>query len=204
VVKIYTHSLLIRKIMKKLLLMLLVLTGMGCAHAQNEPYIGEIRLFTGNFAPRGWAFCSGQLLSIAQNQALFSLLGTTYGGDGMVTFALPDLRGRVAMHTAPNHPLGERGGETSHSITINEMPMHIHSATAVVNVNNGNGTTNQPTGNYPAVSETNAYTQAGNVTMSQITTTSTTAGSMAPVNNMQPYLVVNYIIAVQGIFPSQQ
>src|SRR3954469_2128178 len=107
---------------------LLSLLGMsGAAQAQSEPYLGQIMCATYNFVPRGWAALDGQLMSIAQNTALFSLLGTTYGGDGRVTFALPDMRGRTPIHQGNGHTIGERAGETAHTLSINEMPQHLHS-----------------------------------------------------------------------------
>src|ERR687892_1052241 len=111
-----------------------------------EPFLSEIRIFSFNFPPKGWAFCNGQLLPINQNQALFSLLGTTYGGDGRVNFALPDLRARVPMHEGSGHTLGERGGEQAHTLTVTELPAHTHAANAAANA----GDTPIPTGNYLA------------------------------------------------------
>jgi microcystin-dependent protein len=174
-----------------------------------EGYIAEIRLFAGNFAPRGWAFCQGQILSIAQNTALFSLLGTTYGGNGQTTFALPDLRGRVPVGTGqgpglPSINLGEMAGEPTHTLIITEMPAHNHQAQAQGNTNAG-GTTS-PTGATWATSTArdNIYVSAApNTPMAANTVTVGIAGGSQPHNNMQPYLGLNYIICLQGIFPSR-
>src|SRR5918996_6567927 len=125
-----------------------------------EPFLSEIRIFSFNFAPKGWALCNGQLLPINQNQALFSLLGTTYGGDGRVNFALPDLRARVPMHEGSGHTLGERGGEQAHTLTVTELPAHTHAANAAANA----GDTPIPTGNYLADSPSKLYTAPANPT----------------------------------------
>jgi microcystin-dependent protein len=165
-----------------------------------SPYIAQITLFAGNFAPRGWAFCDGQIMSISQNTALFSLLGTTYGGDGRVTFALPDLRGRAPVHAGSSggpgltpRLLGEQGGEEAHTLTQSEMPSHAHGGHA----STGDQTTNRPAGAYPA--------RGGVYASTQDTTTGPgeQIGSGQPHANMQPYLGLNYIIAVEGIFPSR-
>lgn len=173
-----------------------------------EAYLGEIKMFAGNFAPRGWALCDGQLLAISSNSALFSILGTTYGGDGRTTFALPDLRGRVAMHPGTgagltNRRLGQRGGTETNMLTISQMPAHNHSATATNPVYNDEANTDDPTGKYPAVSGENMYSDqtSGDGALPVITVNS--AGGGQAVNNMQPYATVNYIICLQGIFPSR-
>jgi microcystin-dependent protein len=161
-----------------------------------EPFLAEIRLMSFNFAPKGWALCNGQTLPINQNQALFSLLGTTYGGNGQTTFALPDIRGRVPVHEGQNFSLGQRGGEEAHTITQGEFPTHNH----LVNVSNANANAT-PTGNYFAAAN-NAYHQAPantNIAPSSITN----IGGSQPHNNMQPYLAITFAIALQGIFPSQ-
>jgi len=164
-----------------------------------EPFLSEIRIFSFGFAPKGWALCNGQLLPINQNQALFSLLGTTYGGDGRVNFALPDLRTRVPIHVGSGFTLGERGGEQSHTITMGEMAQHTHVANAVTAAaNNGS-----PNGRLLAQSTgSNLYAAATNFTPMAPNTISNTGGSQ-PHQNMQPFLVLNFGIALQGIFPSQ-
>ncbi|MCM3570956.1 phage tail protein [Neobacillus mesonae] len=169
----------------------------------SEPFIGEIRLFAFNFAPVGWAMCNGQLLPIAQNTALFALIGTTYGGDGRTTFALPDLRGRVAMHLNGGNPnlsprqQGEFGGSETHTLSVNEMPTHSHVASASQTEAN----TIFPTNNIWAVTEQPAYSQSQNTTLAS--SAIQPAGGNQAHNNLQPYLVLNYCIALQGIFPSR-
>jgi microcystin-dependent protein len=162
-----------------------------------EPFLSEIRIMSFQFAPKGWALCNGQLLPINQNQALFSLLGTTYGGDGRVNFALPDLRGRTPMHMGNGHTLGERGGEQAHTVGIAELPTHTHTfngsqanATTALVANNMLGTSN------------NAYAEASNLTDINPGTIANTGGSQ-PHLNMQPFLTLSFCIALQGIFPSQ-
>lgn len=174
------------------------------ANAQ-DPFIGEIRMFGGNFAPRGWAMCDGQILQIAQYQALFSLLGTTYGGDGRVTFALPDLRGRVPIHVGTGNGLspkrlGERSGTETNTLSVNNLPSHSHTINAVTE--DGNQST--PAGNLPAGTKLldKEYSNAARNTTMNATMVNNT-GNNQEVNNMQPYLTVNYIIALQGIFPSR-
>jgi microcystin-dependent protein len=165
-----------------------------------EPFLSEIRLMSFNFAPKGWAMCNGQLLPINQNQALFSLLGTTYGGDGRVNFALPDLRGRVPIHFGSGHTLGERGGEQAHTVTIQEMPMHIH----LENATTSKATTNIPDSAKLLAQSTaaNLYAPASNLEPMNASAISNVGGSQAHLN-MQPFLVLNFSIALQGIFPSQ-
>ena len=162
-----------------------------------EPFLSEIRLFSFGFAPKGWALCTGQLLPINQNQALFSLLGTTYGGDGRVNFALPDLRGRVPVHMGNGHTLGERAGEQAHTVTISEVPTHIHTARA----SSSNGSTPFATNNVLAAAG-NAYGGPSGLTSLQASSITNVGGSQ-PHENMQPYLTLNFCIALQGIFPSQ-
>ncbi|HEY9282025.1 MAG TPA: tail fiber protein [Pyrinomonadaceae bacterium] len=164
-----------------------------------EPFLSEIRIFSFNFPPKGWAFCNGQLLPINQNQALFSLLGTTYGGNGQTNFALPNLQGQVPIHTGNGHTLGERAGSSAVTITQQQMPQHIHflqASTAAAGTNIPDNTT--------AVGETapnDLYTgAAGLVTMAPGTVSN--VGGSQPHNNMMPYLVLNFCIALQGIFPS--
>ena len=163
-----------------------------------DPFVAEIRIFPFNFAPKGWAFCNGQIMPISQNTALFSLLGTTYGGDGRVNFALPDLRGRVPIHTGNGHTLGERGGEQAHTLTMNEMPQHIH----FLNAATSNGDTPVAAGNMLG-SFNNAF-RAGSQTPVAVepSSVSNVGGSQAHLN-MQPYLALTFCIALQGIFPSQ-
>lgn len=163
-----------------------------------EPLLAEIRIFSFNFPPRGWAFCNGQLLPINQNQALFSLLGTTYGGDGRVNFALPDLRGRVPMHFSNTFVLGQRGGEVAHTLSVAEMPQHTHSL-------NANPTIADQV--YPAASlgaagaSAAAYHNSSNAAMSAGSVGSV-GGSQAH-NNMSPYITLHMAIALVGIFPSR-
>src|SRR4051812_23096263 len=164
-----------------------------------EPFLSEIRIMSFVFAPKGWALCNGQLLPINQNQALFSLLGTTYGGDGRVNFGLPDLRGKVPIHMGSSHTLGEKGGEPSHTLTLAEMPAHLHAASA----SNTTGGTNDPGNNVLANSAPNTlYGPVQNLTAARANTISNAGGSQAH-NNMMPYLVLSFCIALQGIFPSQ-
>jgi microcystin-dependent protein len=163
----------------------------------SEPFLSEIRLMSFGFAPKGWALCNGQLLPINQNQALFSLLGTTFGGNGMTTFALPDLRGRTPLHMGNSHTLGERGGEQGHTLTIAEVPVHTHVAQAAA----ADATVPIPTGNLLA-NANNLYSPAQSLTSLIPGTVANTGGSQAHLN-MQPYLVLNFCIALQGIFPSQ-
>lgn len=165
-----------------------------------EPFYAEIRLFSFGFAPRGWAFCNGQLLLINQNQALFSLLGTNYGGNGQTEFALPNLQGRTPIHIGSGHTLGERGGEQAHTLSIAELPEHTHA----VKVSQDTSTrSNSPLNRYPSTSSpNNVYGPATNLVALNPATTSTVGGSQAHLN-MQPFLTLNFCIALQGIFPSQ-
>ena len=165
----------------------------------SEPFLGEIRPFSFGFAPRGWASCDGQLLPINQNQALFALLGTMYGGNGQTTFGLPDLRGRAAMHIAPAHPQGQSAGAETVALSAAQMPAHTHAAMA----SSTPGTQTSPTGKFWAqdASGNVVYSSAGNAPLA--------AGAIAPAGagqphtNMQPFLTVSYCIALQGIFPSR-
>jgi microcystin-dependent protein len=164
-----------------------------------EPFLGMIILFGGNFAPRGWAFCNGQLLAINQNTALFSLLGTTYGGNGTTTFALPDLRGRVPLHFGQGPGLssyveGQVGGVENVTLLANQMPAHTHSQPATA----GDETTNRPNAAVPARGGVYASSPDG----SNLAAT-TSAGGGQPHTNLQPYLTLNYCIALEGIFPSR-
>ena len=161
-----------------------------------EPFLGEIKIISWNFPPKGWTFCNGQLLPINQNQALFSLLGTTYGGNGQTTFALPDLRGRVPIHDGNGHTLGEKAGQEAHTITIQELPSHFHSV-KVFN-DNANAT---PSGSFFAAAN-NTYQPAPPNTSLAPTSVTNTGGSQ-PHTNQQPFTVLSFCIALQGIFPSQ-
>jgi len=166
-----------------------------------EPFLSEIRLMSFGFPPKGWALCDGQLLPINQNQALFSLLGTTYGGDGRVNFGLPDLQGRVPIHMGSGHTLGERGGEQGHTLSISEIPTHTHSVQATTVV----ATTNNPTSALTLAQSTaaNLYgSAASNLQAMASNAVANVGGSQAHLN-MQPFLVLNFSIALQGIFPSQ-
>jgi microcystin-dependent protein len=162
-----------------------------------EPFLSEIRMMSFEFAPKGWAQCNGQLLPINQNQALFSLLGTTFGGDGRVNFALPDYRGRVPIHVGSGHTLGERGGEPAHTLSIGEIPEHTH----VAQGSSTNG--NQPTvPNALLAAANNLWTNPAQLT-TIIPATVTNVGGSQPHLNMQPFLTLSFCIALQGIFPSQ-
>ena len=162
-----------------------------------EPFLSEIRLMSFNFAPKGWALCNGQLLPINQNQALFSLLGTTYGGDGRVNFGLPDLRGRVPIHVGNGQTLGERAGTETETISMSQMPAHNH----LVQANSAPGNIGTPNGNFLANISTKAYGTFTSLTTLSPSTVTNLGGSQPHVN-MQPYLTLNFCIALQGIFPS--
>lgn len=162
-----------------------------------EPYLGQIQAVAFGYAPRGWAECNGQLLQINQNQALFAILGTRYGGNGQTTFALPDLRGRVPIHVSPTIPLGTSQGAENHTLTVNEMPAHNHMAMADSNAANQSS----PVGHVWATEVAEAYGTDHDGAMN--TTALGSAGGSQPHSNMQPYAVVKYCIALQGIFPSQ-
>ena len=162
-----------------------------------EPFLSEIRIMSFNFAPKGWAMCNGQLLPINQNQALFSLLGTTYGGDGQVNFALPDLRARVPIHVGSGHTLGERAGEQAHTLLISELPTHTHDQHASPST----GDAVNPTGAVLAASS-NVYRAADNATTLNPASVTDVGGGQAH-QNMQPFLMLTFCIALQGIFPSR-
>ena len=185
-----------------------------------EPFIGQIMMFGGNFAPRGWAFCNGQLLSINENQALFAILGTTYGGDGRTSFGLPDLRGRLAMH-AGNGPgltprtIGQKFGTQTNTLNQTQMPSHNHNAVVSgdvkIGVSSAAADEPSPDGNVLAeTSPNNIYSGDGATSgqflagaLNEVTVTVQNNGGSQPVNNLQPVQVVNYIIALTGLFPSR-
>jgi microcystin-dependent protein len=164
-----------------------------------EPFLSEIRIMSFVFPPRGWALSDGQLLPINQNQALFSLLGTTFGGDGRVNFALPDLRGRAPIHVGSGHTLGDRGGEQAHTLSIAELPQHAHVANAV----SAPATDANPATTYLLAESTSQslYTGPSNLVAMKPNAIATVGGSQAHLN-MQPFLILSFCIALQGIFPS--
>ena len=163
----------------------------------SEPFLSEIKIMSFGFPPKGWALCDGQLLPINQNQALFSLLGTTYGGDGRVNFGLPDLQSRTPIHMGNGHTLGERGGEQAHTLTISELPTHTHVAQGTAD----NGDSVVPKANLLGAGA-NVYGPAASLTSLVPSSIANVGGSQAHLN-MQPFLVLNFSIALQGIFPSQ-
>jgi len=169
----------------------------------SDQYLGEIRMFAGSYAPEGWAMCNGQLLSIAEYPELFSLIGTRYGGDGQTTFALPDLRGRLPVHmgtnreTGTDYPLGQKGGTETVTLVYDEFPMHTH----FVNAHSEAGTTSSAANNYWAAVPVNLYAGTAANGMMGASAIGTTGGNM-PHNNVMPYLAVNFIIALQGLYPS--
>jgi microcystin-dependent protein len=172
----------------------------------SEPFIAEIRIFAGNFAPRNWAFCNGQLLPIAQNTALFSLIGTTYGGDGRTTTALPNMQGRAPMHPGSgpgltSRRLGERGGTETVTLTESQMPQHTHSLMAA----NVPASANAPS-NTTALARSaagSAYYQGGTADATLDTGALLATGGGQQHNNLQPFLTINFIIALQGLYPSR-
>ena len=167
----------------------------------SEPFMSEIKIVSFNFPPKGWALCNGQLLPINQNQALFALLGTTYGGNGQTNFALPNLRGRVPIHEGSGHTLGEAAGSTSVTVNIQQFPTHIHGVVPAASAN-ANASTVEPANNFWAnAGKTNFTLDPPNNVM--LPNSLGNVGGSQPHNNMMPYLVLNFIIALQGIFPSQ-
>ncbi|WP_305968677.1 MULTISPECIES: phage tail protein [unclassified Mameliella] len=177
-----------------------------------DPFLGQVTIFAGNFAPRGWAFCDGQLLPISQYSALFSLLGTIYGGDGRTTFALPDLRGRMPIGPRQGAGLsfyreGERGGAESRTLTINNLPSHNHTATAQMRAESRNGSLPDPSGNILAAGSNifRPNSPVEDVTMdpAAVAVEVQNTGGQQSFDIMNPYLAINYIIALQGIFPSR-
>lgn len=169
----------------------------------SEPFVGEIRMFAGNFAPRGWAFCDGQLLAVSQNDALFSLLGTIYGGDGRTTFGLPDMRGRIPIHagTGPGlsaRRLGTKSGQEKVTLTVDQTPSHDHTW----NANTAVAQNRTPAGNLLASPSGNVYSGAANPTSFSSSAVSNVGGSRSH-TNLMPYLCVHFIIALFGIYPSR-
>lgn len=163
----------------------------------SSPFLGEIRIFSFDFCPRGWAACDGQLLPINQNQALFSLLGNQYGGDGLITFALPNLQGRAPVHRGTEVQQGEAGGEEVHTLTLPELAAHRHTPAGRTH----RGDSGDPTGRLWAASRPKSYGGAAGTAISAAAIGPTGSGQPHP--NMQPYLVLHYCIALQGVFPSQ-
>jgi microcystin-dependent protein len=181
-----------------------------------DEFIGIVKIFGGNFAPKGWAFCEGQLMSIAQNQALFAILGTTYGGDGITTFALPDLRGRVPIHSGSSagpgltyHPLGQKAGTETVTLTVPQMPMHNHipmvvSTDATEHTPGVNGANAMAAPMDTSLNNVLGFNNANNTPVVPMTGSVTAAaGGNQPHNNLQPFLAVNYIICLSGVFPSR-
>jgi microcystin-dependent protein len=168
-----------------------------------QPYVGEIRMFAGNFAPAGWAFCDGSSMSIAENETLFQLIGTTYGGDGQTTFNLPDLRGRLPVHQGTSAGrtfiLGEAGGVESVTLSTTQLPIHSH---AFVGTTNPGGTTNPPTNVVGQNSGNNIYIE-DTTTVALAPQSLLPAGGSQPHDNLQPFLCISFIISLFGIFPSQ-
>jgi microcystin-dependent protein len=163
----------------------------------SEPFLSELRIMSFNFAPRGWALCNGQLMPINQNQALFALLGTTFGGNGQTNFALPNLQGRVPIHVGMGRTLGEAGGEQAHTLIQTELPMHVHSEAASSSATGGNSV---PANRFLG-SANNMYHAPANLAGMNPATVANTGGSQAHAN-MQPFLTLSFCIALQGIFPS--
>lgn len=176
----------------------------------SSPYVGEIRMFGGNFAPVGWSLCQGQLLAISENPTLFQLIGTTYGGDGQNTFALPNLQSRLPVHVGPGFVLGQTGGEETVTLTVNQIPSHVHvvqTATAAQGGGTGNPGGNviaDETGSPPNPQPFTYAAYAAGVNQQALTSNSIqTAGGSQPHDNMVPFVVVNFIISLFGVFPSQ-
>lgn len=163
-----------------------------------QPYVGEIRMFAGNFAPAGWMFCEGQLLPISENETLFNLIGTTYGGDGQSTFALPDLRGRLPLHMGSGFILAETGGAEEITLTVNQIPAHSHPLLAT----SGAGSNKVGTGLLFAIAQGDVYTTSGGNKSAMAAAAVGSTGGSQPHTNFQPYLCVDFIISLFGIFPS--
>jgi|ERR1044072_679732 microcystin-dependent protein len=166
-----------------------------------QPYVGEIRMFAGNFAIAGWMFCEGQLLPISENETLFNLIGTTYGGDGQSTFALPDLRGRIPIHQGNGFTLAETGGAEEITLTVSQIPSHTHNALGSTNTGTGTSPTSNVLCNLTGATNSGYGTDAPKTNLSP--TSISGVGGSQPHTNFQPYLCVNYIISLFGIFPSQ-
>ena len=169
----------------------------------SEPFVGEIRMFAGNFAPRGWAFCDGQLLAVSQNDALFSLLGTIYGGDGRTTFGLPDLRGRIPIHAGSGpglspRNLGAKGGAKKVTLTVNQLPSHPHPLQA----SSASAISPQPQGNVPCRAGADMYSDDFSPVNLSSSAVSSVGGSQSH-TNLMPYLCIHFIIALFGIYPSR-
>jgi len=195
--------------MKKKIFTLLVLFLSFMSLKAQQPYVGEIRMFAGNYAPYGWAICDGSLLSIAENDVLFALIGTTYGGDGQTTFALPDLRGRAPIHQGNGYVIGQLGGTETVTLTANQIPTHSHTGSLMLGISKQGGNVDTPVGNVTAVNPArgNEFSTVSNGTMATVSfsagaATSITGGNQ-PHENMKPFVAINYIIALYGIFPSQ-
>lgn len=170
----------------------------------SEPFLAEVRMVGFDFPPRGWAFCDGQILPINQNQSLYSLLGTTYGGDGRTSFALPDLRGRTPIHVGQgdngqHHQLGEKSGEETHTLSVNEIPRHEHAWKA----SSSDGNSSTAAGHMLAREAGGLYRQSPSNLVDMMPATLSSTGGSQPHENMQPYLAVNFCIALQGLFPSR-
>jgi microcystin-dependent protein len=168
----------------------------------STPFIGEIRVIAFGFPPKGWVFCNGQLLPISQNQALFSILGTQYGGDGISNFALPNYQGAIPASAGPTMPQGAIAGEAGHTLSLAEIPSHTHTLSGVA----ATGTTSNPAGNYLAQTDStvgNVYGPPGNPAINMAAASVSNAGNSQPHNNLMPYLTVGFIIALQGMFPSK-
>lgn len=166
-----------------------------------QPYVGEIRMFAGNFAPAGWMFCEGQILPISENETLFNLIGTTYGGDGQNTFGLPDLRGRLPIHFGNGFTLAEQGGVETVTLTVPQIPAHTHAFLASTNT----AASSSPTNQVPAATQSATITAYGTDAplVALLPSSVSSIGGSQPHTNFQPYLCVDFIISLFGIFPSQ-
>ncbi|KZE43354.1 MULTISPECIES: phage tail protein [Brevibacillus] len=166
----------------------------------SESYLGEVRMFAGNFAPQGWALCNGQLLSIAENEALFALLGTTYGGDGQTTFALPDLQGRVPVHPNSNYVRGSKSGTETVTLVSNQLPVHTHTVNAIADYQNDD----TPANNVWSKNPMSPYSVETSSALSNMNPQSVSpVGGGQPHNNMMPTTAISFIISLYGVFPPQ-